>query len=525
MTANMNLPWWVVGLALVILLAAFFRFYQIGIVPAEMTSDHAEKLLDVREVMNGKYSIFFPRNTGREPLEFYMAVPLAMAVGLGHLALKMLTASVSLMSVPVVFFIGREIAGARFGLLAAFFLAVSMWDVAIGRVGLRFPYYPLFAALAFYFLMRALRGGNRNDFMLCGLVTGIGLYGYSPFRVMPLLIGLAVLVRIGMSRTWIWSAIRPIMVNLSLCLAVSAIVFVPLAHYMVENPQMFWQRTLTRLGDPAGASSGGLMGVLLDNLVNASLMFNWRGDTVWVNTVPGQPALDWISGALFLLGVGWCLYGIVRDREPVAAYLLLALVVLLLPSVLSLGFPAENPSVVRAGGATPIVSLMVAVPIYLAARRMAALWQTGGGKALTGILTAVLMVLVARVNFDRYFIDYASQYRQSSWNSSEIAATIDGFSRSVGSLENAYLVSWPHWVDTRNVAINLGDPNWNQVLMTPDDISRQSPNPGNKLYILNKDDKEGAKRLQQKFPEGQLREQPSPTEGRQYLVFFVPGSP
>jgi len=41
-------------------------------VPGEMFSDHAEKLLDVGDVLNGKLSIFFPRNSGREAIQMYL---------------------------------------------------------------------------------------------------------------------------------------------------------------------------------------------------------------------------------------------------------------------------------------------------------------------------------------------------------------------------------------------------------------------------------------------------------------------
>ncbi|GAF78239.1 unnamed protein product, partial [marine sediment metagenome] len=64
-------------------LSIFFRFYLLDTVPPEMVSDHAEKLLDVVDVLNGKYSIFFSRNTGREALQFYMAAATYKLLGTG----------------------------------------------------------------------------------------------------------------------------------------------------------------------------------------------------------------------------------------------------------------------------------------------------------------------------------------------------------------------------------------------------------------------------------------------------------
>jgi ABC-type phosphate/phosphonate transport system permease subunit len=61
--------------------AIFFRFYRLDGVLAEMFSDHAEKLLDVSDVLSGKFSIFFPRNTGREAIQMYLTALVAIVCG------------------------------------------------------------------------------------------------------------------------------------------------------------------------------------------------------------------------------------------------------------------------------------------------------------------------------------------------------------------------------------------------------------------------------------------------------------
>ena len=82
-------------------------------------------------------------------------------------------------------------------------------------------------------------------------------------------------------------------------------------------------------------------------------MFNFIGDQVWVNTLPGKPSLDMITGALFVCGVVFLLARLIWRRDRVAGVLLLLVPFLLLPSTLSLAFPNENPSVVRAGRGHP----------------------------------------------------------------------------------------------------------------------------------------------------------------------------
>ncbi len=67
---------WVIAVLAVIAVILFFNFSQLDSVPAEMVSDQAEILLDVNDILQGSRAVFFPRNTGREPLHFYLTATL-----------------------------------------------------------------------------------------------------------------------------------------------------------------------------------------------------------------------------------------------------------------------------------------------------------------------------------------------------------------------------------------------------------------------------------------------------------------
>ncbi|GAB4404074.1 MAG: hypothetical protein OHK0052_26760 [Anaerolineales bacterium] len=179
---------------LVFALAAFFRLYRLNEVPAEMVSDHAEKLLDVWDVLHGQTAIFFPRNTGREFFQFYLTAAVIQIFGTGYsfLSLKIGTAICGLLTLPFIYLLGRELGSSRAGLLAMAFAGISYWINVITRVALRFTLYPFFAAPALYFLARGLRRRSRNDFILSGLFLGLGLHGYSTYRIVPIVVVIAV---------------------------------------------------------------------------------------------------------------------------------------------------------------------------------------------------------------------------------------------------------------------------------------------------------------------------------------------
>ena len=74
---TINVTAWTVLVILSLLVVTFYRFYRLNQVPGEMFSDHAEKLLDVGDILNGQYSVFFPRNTGREFVQMYLTAIIA----------------------------------------------------------------------------------------------------------------------------------------------------------------------------------------------------------------------------------------------------------------------------------------------------------------------------------------------------------------------------------------------------------------------------------------------------------------
>ena len=172
-----------VALFMVTGLAASFLFHSLHSVPAEPTSDHAEKLLDVRDVLRGQHPIFFGRNTGREPEQFYLTAVLIKWFGFDFSwqTLKFGTVLIGVLSVPAIFLVGRELAGSVCGLLSG---------DACGSVEMAPRYRSHGSALpirrsrvcADYLLSPSLRPlGDRRDALLCGLAIAVGLHGYTPF--------------------------------------------------------------------------------------------------------------------------------------------------------------------------------------------------------------------------------------------------------------------------------------------------------------------------------------------------------
>jgi Dolichyl-phosphate-mannose-protein mannosyltransferase len=521
---SFHLSWTGVALIAVLALGLVFYFYHLDMVPAEMTSDHVEKLLDINDVLHGHYPVFFIRNTGREPFQFYVTTAIIKLAGvpLSHMALKIGTALIGFLTIPVTFLLAREMFDATVGVLAAFFMAVSHWSVAISRMGLRFPYTPLFVALSFYFLWRALKYQKRNDYLIAGLVIGFGLYGYIPSRNIPL-VALAWCVAWFVFGGWQqidnrWSFIA----NVGLMLALLLIVFAPLLRYSLDFPEEFWYRALTRVSSTERPIAGNILAIFGQNLINLALAFNWRGDSVWTVNIPYQPFLDVMSGAFLVLGTAIAIFRWFRSQS--IAYLLLlgATVALVLPSALSIAFPIENPSMVRMGGAIPFMAILLALPVAFLWTTIRPSFTNFSAGALGVAVIIVLLAPIVLMNYQWYFSDFDLSYRESSENSTEIAGVMRDFASSIGDPQHVYNVSHPYWVDGRAIAINLGNIEWHNFSLNAADLLTDDN--ANLLYTLNPSDKRNLAILERRYPTGQIKTFHSRTPGKDFLEFFVPAS-
>ena len=507
---------WLALLTAVLLISAFFRFYRLSTVPAEPFSDHAEKILDVYDITQGETHIFFPRNTGREAIQFYWTILIAaiFRTGLTFQSLKIGTALFGFFTLPFIYLLGKEIANRRAGLLAMLFAGVAYWPNVISRVGLRFPLYPLFVAPTFFFLLRGLRMRSRNDFILSGVFLGLGLHGYTPFRIVPLLVLVTFILYAVHNRYTGLQVYRFTRTKLALLFLTALILFLPLLRYALGHPDEFWFRASSR------AIAKNPIPIFFSNLENGLLMFNVNDGNIYVNSVVQRPALDVVTGALFLLG----LILLLKRHHFLDLFLVCAIVTLILPSVLSLAYPDENPALNRAAGALVPVFVVVGITLDgLLTGQSPGLNRSGQGLLVMGVV-GILFAASAVQNFDLVFRQYDEQYQSVVWRTSEMGAVI----REFGRPESVWIVPYPDWVDTRLPGLWAGIPN-RDFAMGRKDLASTLQLSAPKLFIFKAsplsaafDDKETLAELQRLYPRGELTLHESDPWWQSFWVYFVP---
>ena len=298
-------------------------------------------------------------------------------------------------------------------------------------------------------------------------------------------------------------------------------VFLPLFRYALEDPGMFNYRTLSRIGSIERPLQEPAWQIFLENLWNAVTMFAWSNGETWVHSIPHRPALDIVSAAFFYLGVVLIFIRYLRNRYWMDIFLILSIPFLMMPSILSLAFPSENPSLNRTAGAIIPVFLIVGLGLDGFISQLESSLSKTWGKRIAWVVGLSLLVWSSLHNYEMVFNQYYEQFRLSAWNTSEVGHVIRSFSDSVGTPDNAWVVGSPHWVDTRLVGINAGYPTKDYAIWPEhfhDTLTVDAP----KMFIIRPEEEESRLILQEMYPEGWLTLYKSEVPTKDFYIFVVP---
>ena len=314
-------------LILIILIAAFLRFWDLPNTPLGLWADEAINGTNTIQALETRtWKVFYPENFGREGL-FINIQALSVAI-FGHepWVLRLPSAIFGLLTVLGLYLMTRELFDARVGLFASFFLATSFWHINFSRIGFRAIMAPFFLVWSFYFLFLAMRKSKEWLFALAGFIFGLGFHSYIAYRVAPIV---ALLPLWKFYRSWKKSpgegGCAPCAIGLFIFMAILAAS--PLLIYYAQNPQDFFGRT-------AGISifqSQEPLAKFSENFIKTLGMFNFAGDFNWRHNLAGSSQLWWPVGILFVVGLWFA----IRQTFGGKTFILLWFVVMLLPVAIS----------------------------------------------------------------------------------------------------------------------------------------------------------------------------------------------
>lgn len=484
------------------LVGAFSLTYQLDVAPRQMIPDHAEKIFDLIRMEDGLHSTYFGANSGREPVHFYLSFATSRLYGLSYLSLKYASAINALMLLFALYVLGRTVDGRLTGLFTMAIGGLSAWFLIVGRSGFRAGTAALAAALLLAVLWRAVHSGKRADFLLTGVALGFGLYGYTSFRMAPLIVILGVgLYLLNQPRDQ-W---RRVFMNFAALVLIALMVYIPLFSYWMRYPEVYWYRSQVM----AGTDFISNVQLLIAGFVQSITMFNSRQDPVTLNVVPGWGALGPLVGVMWVYGLVLWLWRVANTRRWVEGLLPLAFIVSILPSALGISAPNELPSVRRGIMALPIVMLFAGIGVSFLVQAVLSLRPHWVMRPLVVAGCGVFFTFLAALNWGAYFADYVDLQNLSTGNQTNVYEQIVQFERIGGNRENVHLIfrSDNIWADTEIISLNLGSENtWDNVLVYhPDvDLCRIRPdfNDEPMLFLYPLDDLIVNAELTRCFPDG-----------------------
>jgi len=375
---------------LIVVPAIFLRLYQLSTIPGEFYGDIAIIYEYVDAVLKGRWSFQFVLSTG--PLYGYTIAPIIAVLGQqGYLPYKLASVAVSLGGILLTYLFARRLAGARIALLTGFILATSSWYLVFSRLGNAQIIIPVVVAGCFYLLARGTGPNGFASAIAGAVVSSLGFYTMPQTFILPLVYGAVAAFYLPLRRVVILCAV----------LLVSSLPFMVI---VLQQPDLFFSHSGYIGGKIGSTSLPAMVAKVVDNGIKSLLMLHVTGDAVFRSNPPGSPQLDVISGLLFLLGL---VYWFCTPRRKWLPMLVIPFLALQIPSVLVLSEVSPTPSASRTIGILPFVAVFVGSGLWFAYESIGRIRAVKGVAPLKTVVPAAIIVCVALLNYNRYFVGYA----------------------------------------------------------------------------------------------------------------------
>ncbi|WP_420628366.1 ArnT family glycosyltransferase [Candidatus Leptofilum sp.] len=295
-------------LIVVITFVAFvLRLWQLGHLPPGWRDDELiNSLVISQKVLDGDLAVYYPDASGHEALYHALNALMLGLFGANWVGIRLLSAFLGTLAVPLTYLVGRKLFGRMVGLTAAAGLTFSFWGLMYARFGLRHVLMPLLTLGAFYFFWRGFKQGDwrleiepRKSPISCYLVAALfinlGFYTYFAGRGVPLIL----LAFMGV----VWLLARPYFRahwrGWLLLLGATAVLAIPLILTLQAQPEA--EGRVAELAVPLVEARAGNFEPLQEYIIITLGMFHATGDGEWLYNIPNRPLFG-VVGVIFFWG-------------------------------------------------------------------------------------------------------------------------------------------------------------------------------------------------------------------------------
>ncbi len=201
----------IIFLIIILAIAFFLRFFQLGSNPAALYWDEAAIALDAYSIattgkdMNNQFfmqPVLGSYGDFKAPVLIWLAVPSVYLFGMTPFAIRLPVALFSILSIYLAYLLLKELLtfdgqlAKRYKfmpLLLALIMAISPWTVHFGRIGFESSLSVAFLLLALLFFLKALKNKG-HYFLLSAFFASIAVYSYYSLRIVLPLFYLALVI-------------------------------------------------------------------------------------------------------------------------------------------------------------------------------------------------------------------------------------------------------------------------------------------------------------------------------------------
>lgn len=356
-----------------------FHLISVKNIPPGFHHDEAFNAIDALHLREMGWPVFFPGNSGREPLHIYL-----MAIFMGLFGPEVWTARLPMAVVwgftaPALLWLIRELFPERENLAwfpaTTFLLLITLpWYGIISHFADRANLFVLMEILFFASLWRSWRLNSLKWGVISGIFWGLSFYTYLANRFLPLiLLPLFAWVyfrqRDAFQKRWRLVLVVPFTATL---------VMAPLLIYFARNLDLFFLRaSQVILGN---SEETPILSALLENIRKITGMFFLTGDSNPRHNLPRRPIFSWWAFPFFVAGF----VSFLLERRGVYGFLALWLIVMLLPTLLT----GQAPNFLRASGAIPPLVIVMG----LGADRLMRLGKSLGKPKQASLIAGILLL-------------------------------------------------------------------------------------------------------------------------------------
>jgi hypothetical protein len=498
---------------LILLAAAFVRFYRLQEMPPGLWWDEAQTGIVARDILRGDLPPVYDLRINAGTAASYLLAGWFYTFGSSVYAMRAYTATIGIITTAVSYPFFRQFFAPWRSLFGMAIIAVSRWLFSINRVTMAtIDETILLAFLVFIFYIRAIKHRRYRDYILTGILLGLGLHLHTGARVLPPIIAIDIVVRLIKDKSaFLKSHLRP-----ALCMIIAAcVVFMPMFMYILDRNDEYFKRSKQTL---LSNEYPGWYPVppLLDNVVNYLKMYSFSGDWHPRHNYAQTPQLPPLISILALWGL---IYSFKKLGGRHATIFYLGFILISLQGILTVHNNTANLN--RVAENIPIVYLWaVAGALYLS-DGTGLVFQRKTARIVS--LVSMLAILVFssanayRIYFEEYIYD--SSLMGDFGFQPELTEPAQYISRLLK--ENSSITVWASYTQTDSFRyILIGDQRLHEI---NGETLPQLPEDKPEALVLLAQDEKLTSLAKERYPDARIEEVPYSLDSSRLLfrVFFI----